>query len=131
METKTQPSKKRDFLFPLMRRAYFRTNLAANEKVTMNDLVLFAKTYLAKKTNTLAKSPIWDAYTDEEMLVEYFSHLFAENEDFKKSFEEENGLVDTAVYDWLDAQVLKNQVDMKKQLDSMEENISFVPLGGE
>lgn len=94
------------------------------------DLVRYAKFQLAAMTKTLLKDPIWDTYTAEEILVEFFGHQFLEDEDLKADFEKQIGLANKGVddfADWADKQMAKSQIENEKILGGLEDKISFNP----
>jgi hypothetical protein len=68
--------------------AYNRTTLEGSE-ISYADLVNFAKWQLCQARNKLWLDSIWDRYTDEEILAEFFSIKFdtdaKSKEDFKNS----------------------------------------------
>lgn len=110
--------------------AYGRVQSVPGEEPTIDDLVNMAKFSLCKRCSRLWKDPVWEDYTPEEILIEYFSYLFAENETLRKEFEGEMDLGNKAyadIYNWLDQQVALNQNETRKKLDELPEKISFSP----
>lgn len=99
------------------------------ERYTLMQLVKYAKFQLAVKTRRLLKDPIWDEYTVEELLVEFYGHHFVENEDFRRRFEIEigdvNGEID-AFSDWADKEMAKEAKIREGTLG--EDKIKFSPL---
>lgn len=79
----------------------------------------------------LWNDPLWDSYTDEELLIEYFSHVFASDEAARKNFEVEMDvgadIYGEDIYDWLDSKIKENQEEMTQKLDNLPEKISYVP----
>ena len=77
------------------------------------------------------KDPIWDTYTQEEILIEYYAYLYELDEKVKHEFEV--GLdagaevYGEAIYDWLDRMVEENQEVVKRQLAEMPDKVSFSP----
>ena len=103
-------------LLSLQKTAYARVIIPENGGLTFPDLVILAKSYLGRKTNTLFNDPVWEDYTDEEILVEYYSYLMANNEDFRRNFEVESGLFADAEDDmhaWFDKQMEKTASEDK------------------
>lgn len=89
------------------------------------------KFYLCKTLGYLWKDPIWDDYTSEEILIEYFSHLYAKDDELRKSLEV---VLDVGaemygedVYDWLDRMIEENQAEMSKKLEEMPDKVTFTP----
>lgn len=126
MAEKKQQSK--DPLLKVKYVAYCRAFVSATgESMTYEELLNYAKTYLCLKTSRLWKDPIWESYTDEELLVEYYTHLFTNDKDAKKLFEDSIDAYDKDTYDWLDKMVEKNQKEMDEQAENMEDKVSFNP----
>ena len=131
-ESKSQHNNKaHDPLKPLKYKGYCRSMTPPGENMTLDDLTTFAKFFLCKHAAKLWKDPIWEDYTDEEILVEYFSHLFVNNSDAKSQFEAQinagTELYGEDIYDWLDRMVEQNQKEMKEQLESLPDKVSFTP----
>lgn len=130
-----KPKKKApDPLFALKYRAYCRSQTPPGDKMSFEDMVNFAKFYLCHKTNRLWKDPLWDVYTQEEILIEYFSLLFEKDESAKEEFEAQLGAGDLAYedfFEWADRKVKENQEEMKQKAEEMPERISFSPESGE
>lgn len=94
------------------------------------DLVRYAKFQLASMTKTLLKDPIWDSYTAEEILVEFFGHQFVESDELKAEFEKQIGIHNEGVdnfADWADKEMAKSKIDNEKILGGLKDNISFNP----
>lgn len=126
MAEKKQQSK--DPLLRLKYIGYCRAFVSPNgDEMTLDDLVSFAKNYLCLKTSTLSKDPVWETYTDEEILVEYYTHLFTNEKDAKEAFENSIDAYDKTTYDWLDKMVAENQKEMAEKADAMEDKVSFSP----
>lgn len=119
----------KDPLLPLKYVGYCRAITPPGaDTMTIEDFVDFCKSFLCRKTRTLWKDPIWDTYTDEEIMAEYFSYQFVEDEDARIEFEKVSDIiVESGIYDWLDEMVEKNQAETARVLEEMEENVSFTP----
>ena len=85
-----------------------------------SDFVAFAQFQLAQEFGVLTKDPVWDRYTDEEILIEYFGLLFTKNDDAKTEFE---GVLYGKSSDddisWIQQQL--------EESESMEDEVSFRP----
>lgn len=133
MEKSKNPPKKKEFdrLQNLKFKGYCWANTPPGEDTTLEDLVSFAKFYLCKELSRLWKDEIWNDYTDEEILIEYFAHLFSKDKTAKQEFEVElnagEDVYGEDVYDWLDRMIAKNQEEMREKLDKLPEKISFSP----
>lgn len=100
------------------------------ESNSFDDLVLYAKTYLCIQNKILFKAHIWDEYKEEEILIEYFAHVFAKDSDRKSEFEIEMGMKKSNYDEFLE--FANNSIDKNKQelvdtLGDMEESINFTP----
>lgn len=132
-ESKKPPQKKKEFdrLRNLKFKGYCRSFTAPGDEMSLDDLVIFAKFFLCRKSRRLWKDPIWEDYTDEEILIEYFAHLYAEDKTAKEEFEmdlnHEEGIVDEDAYEWLERKVKENQEELKKKIEELPEKISFSP----
>lgn len=109
---------------------YVTSQVGLAGTVELADLVRFAKFYLCFKTNTLGKDPIWDEYTDEDILVEYYGRLYFEDEDLRRSFEATLGIDDDAVaadYAWLESKVKASETEAEAATADLPAKIEFVP----
>lgn len=100
------------------------------DKYKTQDLIRYAKFFLAEKTGTLLKDPIWDEYTAEELLAEFYAHQFVLNKGFKMAFEQEIGDVDGKVDDfaaWADKQMAKDKQVRDRLMGETEDKVSFDP----
>lgn len=122
-------TKKRDPLQRMKFVAYSMANLP-DGMINIDDYIRFAKLQLCVKTRRLLKDPIWDSYTAEELLTEFFAHEFLVNKKFTEEFEMQLGSIDGALdsFDaWANRQIKKNQKERVKIMGEMEEKISFDP----
>lgn len=129
-----KPLKKKKQVDPLISLkyiAYCRAFTPPGEDTSREEFVEFAKFFLCKQTRRLWKDPIWDDYTEEEILIEYFAHLFSTNAQAKSEFEVKafsgSDIYGEDVFEWLDRMVKENQEDMAKKLDALPEKVSFSP----
>jgi hypothetical protein len=93
------------------------------------DFVDFCKFVLCTKTSTLFKDPIWESYTDEEIIIEYYSHLYHGNEEEASAFRLGMGIDDLqdslgAFAEWAESQEENNKKELE---ETFEENVSFAP----
>jgi hypothetical protein len=98
------------------------------DKYNLKELTRYAKFYLASKTGTLLKDPIWDTYTTEEMLTEFYAYLM-EDREYRLRFEQESGIkgeVDDFA-SWAEKKIQEDSKVRDKVLGQMEENIKFSP----
>ena len=133
MDQSKNQSKKKEFdrLRNIKFKGYCWAHTPPGDESSLSDLISFAKFFLCKRAGRLWKDPIWDQYTDEEILVEYFAHLFSDDKGAKEEFEldlnHEEGMVDEDAYAWLERKVAENQEEMKKKMEELPEKISFSP----
>lgn len=116
--------KKKDHLRNLKWMGYRLSQLP--DSYALKDLVRFAKFQLAVMSHRLLKDPIWDEYTVEELLVEFYAHQFMNNKDFRLRFEQEMRMNDDVVDDfaaWADAQMAKEA----KIIGGVEDSVKFNP----
>lgn len=113
--------------------AYFISTLPTDTP-TFDQYVKHCKFSLCILNKMLMKDPIWDLYTNEEILIEYYSHLFAKDKDAVSAFEMSiagEEMLDFS--DWADRQMKKNKEEMENTLGNMEDSVSFSPddvIGG-
>lgn len=132
MEKSKNPKKKEhDPLESLKFKGYCWAQTPPGDDTTIPDLVTFAKFFLCKMANRLWKDPIWEQYTDEEILIEYFAHLFSKDDVARKEFEVQinagEKLYGEDIYEWLDQKIKTNQEEMETKLDELPEKVSFSP----
>jgi hypothetical protein len=92
-----------------------------------NDFVRYCKFQLCKTTNTLMLDPIWDKYEDEEIIAEYYAHVFSNSDKEREKFEGTLKGFSDDIFDWFDQQIEKNQKELKSKADELEEDVSFTP----
>lgn len=128
MEAKTQPKKKVDPYLGIKFLGYRISELP--NPYSMKDLIRYAKFTLATKTHRLLKDPIWDKYTVEELLMEFYAHQFKDNPKFMEEFEAQIGAHESVVNDfasWADKQIAEEAKIRDKIMGGTEENVSFTP----
>jgi len=82
--------KTNDPFLPLKYIAYCRSRLTdLKDDFDKEALLDFAKWQICKVRNVLFLDPIWDAYTEEDILIEYFAIRFDESEDMVNEFKKE------------------------------------------
>lgn len=92
-----------DPLFNLQTIAYFRHALPDNEDITPEMFRDYAKWQVCKVRNVLFNDPVWDTYTEEEILIEYFTIVFDQNEERSKEFAQRIIKPDESLFDWFEA----------------------------
>lgn len=116
-------------------KGYCWSQTPPGDETSMEDLISFAKFFLCKHAKLLWKDPVWDSYTDEEILIEYFAHLFAKDEiarkDFEVSIDAGTQIYGEDIFEWLDRKVKENQEETKKKLEELPDRVSFSPSKSE
>lgn len=67
--------------------AYCRAHLPPEDAFELEDFTDYAKQYICAKRNALWLDPIWDRYTEEDILAEYFTIRVFEDEQVKVEME--------------------------------------------
>jgi len=106
------------------------SHLPPEDSISLDDMVKFAKFQLCLKNKVLMKDPIWDDYTREEIMAEFYAHQFSFSEKAKLEFEasiklNESGLDDFA--QWADKQMANEKDLVGDSLGSAEERVEFDP----
>lgn len=100
---KPDSSRPVDPFFGLKYIAYCRTGLPVNpEDVDEQALFNFAKWQICKVRNVLWNDPVWDSYTAQEVLAEYFAIKFDESSELRAEFERGMSGVKKSDLDWLE-----------------------------
>jgi hypothetical protein len=114
-----------DPFFGLKYIAYLRTGLSVNtEDIDAEGLVNFARWQICKVRNILWNDAIWEKYTPEEILIEYFAIKFDENDTERKTFEATIVTGKETDIDWMmrsEAKYLKQQAPNN---DTIKEELS-------
>jgi hypothetical protein len=88
------------------------------------------KFYLCQRNRILMKDPIWDSYTEEEIFIEFYAHLYCAEEKQKRAFETSlRGLEDTpdSFADWASDMENKNKAEIEAKAEQLEDSFSFSP----
>lgn len=106
-----------------------------DEHASFLDFVRFCKFQLCLKNNILMENPIWEKYTNEEIIVEYYATKYALDKDAKEAFQRQlNGekIEEDDMFDWMDSEIEKNKKELTEKFGNKKtENISFKPVIGE
>jgi hypothetical protein len=125
-------SKDKDALLRLKYIAYC-TACMPEEGANFFDFVRFCKFRLCAKNNILLLDAIWDKYTDEEIIIEYYAMTYALNPQDREDFLNQlKGDIteDDDMIAWMDSAIEQNKKDLTEKF-SQKENISFKPVIGE
>ena len=94
------------------------------------DFLRYAKFQLCLITKTLFHDAIWESYSDEDILVEYFAHLFTSSKEDKSEMEAILAGQDLDFLSWADGMIEQNQKEMEDKLGNMgDEEFSPEALG--
>lgn len=83
-------------------------------RTTKENFIEFVKFQLSLEKKVLLKDKIWDSYSDEELIVEYFAILYAKNEEAKKDFESKVLSNSEDILDFFDKEIEKNKIELEK-----------------
>ena len=122
----------KDKLLPLKHIGYCWSQMPPDEdNVTYGDFLAHVKFSLCKLSHRLMKDPLWDEYTAEEMIAEYYAHVYTVNKEERALFETTLRGEDPDVHDWLDKMIEDNQEVTKQKIEEMglEDSLSFKPEG--
>lgn len=92
-----------------------------------DDVVRNAKFQLCQISNRLMHDPIWETYTDEQILVEYYAHVFSKDKEEKEKFEAILRGKDPDLVDWLVDEAEKENARIKQLGEQEEESVRFNP----
>jgi hypothetical protein len=109
-QTKPKAGPGQDPFFGLKYIAYCRSSLPVNEEdVDDEAMIQFARWQICKVRGVLWGDPIWDNYTPEEILVEYFAIKYDENEQLRNEFEAQLVSAKKSDLDWLERMEQKDR----------------------
>lgn len=91
------------------------------------DFVRYAKFQLSVDKCVLMEDPMWDKYTDEQILVEYFANLFMKSKEERERFEGQFKGEDPDLYDWFDRKIAENKKELEAKAADLEDSVSFKP----
>jgi hypothetical protein len=97
---------------------------------SFTDYVNYAKFQLSLDKHRLLEDPIWEKYSDEQLLVEFYANLFSKSKKALKEFEDTFVGTRSEVDDfsiWADKMIEKNQAELEKKAESLEDSVRFTP----
>lgn len=92
------------------------------------DFVKYCQFQLCVLNRVLMKDPVWDEYTQEEILAEYFAHAFQRDPNFVKEFE--ISLAKGEILDfgaWADLQMKLEAEAEEAKILGQEDRVAFQP----
>jgi hypothetical protein len=97
---------------------------------TFEDYVNYAKFHLSLDKHVLMEDPIWDKYTDEGILVEFFANIFSKSKEKLKEFEStfKGYMSEIDEFNaWADRMIEKNKIELEEKAKTLEDKVSFTP----
>jgi hypothetical protein len=106
----------KDPFFGLKYIAYCRSKLPPEEAGRDDaDIINYAKWQICKSRNLLFLDPIWDRYSEEEILIEYLTIRFDEDENVCKAFESQMQGVSLDDQEWFERMEKKYHEEQEKR----------------
>jgi hypothetical protein len=100
-------------------------------QTTFSDYIEYAKFHLSMDKSVLMEDPIWDKYTDEMILIEFFANLFSKSKDKLQEFQATlKGTTTVDEFnDWADRMIEKNRIELEEKAKALEleDSIHFSP----
>lgn len=115
-----QQNNDEDPFFGLKYIAYCRSHLPDLDDFGESELIDFAKWQICKVKSVLFNDPIWENYTKEEILVEYFAIRFDESKELLEEFKSKLVHADKEVYDLFERLERTFAPATKKEKDNQE-----------
>lgn len=94
---------------------------------TFEDFVNYCKFQLCKLNNKLMLDPVWNNYENEEIIVEYYAHVYSSSKEERAKLETALTGHDGSIYDWFDSMIEKNKQELNKKVSDLPEDLSFTP----
>jgi len=130
-QKKPQSPKKKTAKDPLFRIKYLGYNMSQlPPDFKFPDFVRFCKFQLCVATGRLMKDPIWNQYTPEAIMTEFFAHKFVKDEDFRSQFEFAMEFGKSLVDDfaaWADQEIEKSRKERGDLRRDTEDRVVFDP----
>lgn len=82
------------------------------EEPTLAGFIHFARFQICEARGILFYDKLWDDYSDEQILTEYYAIRFSKDDSFRKEFEERNGPTVDDDIDWMFKQIEKNRAEI-------------------
>lgn len=126
-ERMSQKEKKTD---PFLRLKYiaFCRNYTALEDSGYEDLVNYAKNYICFKKKLLYFDPLWATYSNEAILVEFYSLKMFEDDGFRQIVEKEirnNGQSEANETDWMFVREKEEDLKREARIKALKEEVDF------
>lgn len=124
----------KDIFYNLKKFAYNRVFLP-EQNIDIEDFCNFCKMHLCNTYKVPYKSPLWESYSDEDIMIEYFALKFLKDEEFKKEFKAQlqgkivhkDQMTEDEFADWADKMESENKRELDKLKETMVETINFNP----
>lgn len=94
---------------------------------SFEDFVRYAKFQLSVDKHRLMEDEVWEKYTEEQILVEYFANVFSKSKEERERFEIQLSGSDPDINNWFDKMIEQNQQEISEKLKAQEEQVKYVP----
>lgn len=105
---------------------YCWSNMPPDKEPSLTDFVEYARFQLCVRTHTLMKDPIWESYSDAEIMAEYFAWMYTESKEMREKLEAELGSNED-MYEWFDRMIEENNKELEARSKEFEDSIDFDP----
>ncbi|RLG44951.1 MAG: hypothetical protein DRN81_03195 [Thermoproteota archaeon] len=86
------------------------------------DFVEYCRHFVSAEKNILFNDPVWDRYTEEEIIIEFFALRFDKEKEFREEYESQlMGGPSEEDYAWFDRMEAELQEKNKELMDETEE----------
>lgn len=110
---------------PIFRLKYIAFCMGAKpsleDKISLEDFAQFARFQLSATYGIPFRADIWDKYTTEELIIEFYALKFFKEDDYSKEFEARLSGEYQADFDWMQEQIDKNKEEVKDFLNMEKE----------
>ncbi len=133
MKGKNKPVKISDQLKNLKNIAYRMVQTGDKlDNGTFEDFVNFCKNKICIAKNKYLFDPMWDNYSEEEIIIEYYTLQFSKDAELVTAFENvlqfgDGNTSDNPDFDWMEAEVKKNEEALKRYNEDKPDEFSMSP----
>lgn len=96
-------------------------------KATYEDFLRYAKFQLSVDKHLLIEDPIWDKYSDEQLLVEYYANMYSKSKAERDRFESLLLGDNPDLHEWFDKKIKQNKEEMEAKAAKLEDQVRFSP----
>lgn len=126
-KTKSQKKESKDPFGRLKYIAYCR-NFMAPEEFSLSELTKYAKNYLCLNKKVLYYDPIWDLYTEEAILIEFYSLRMWEDDDYRQDIEtaiKGAGKTEADDFSWMEKRQAEEDAKRDERIKELKEEADF------